>query len=125
MTKSYSEDLRKKVIEYLVEGNSYEKASKLFKISVSAIGRWYRKYKKEGNYVAKKRGGSKRKIDLELLQHYVNTNENMTLKAASKIFKVSIFTISHWLKRLGYSYKKKPSPMWRLAKKNEKDIKKK
>jgi transposase len=125
MTKSYSEDLRKKVIEYLVEGNSYEKASKLFKISVSAIGRWYRKYKKEGNYVAKKRGCSKRKIDLELLQHYVNTNENMTLKAASKIFKVSIFTISHWLKRLGYSYKKKPSPMWRLAKKNEKDIKKK
>jgi transposase len=119
MTKSYSEDLRKKVIEYLIEGNSYEKASKLFKISVSAIGRWYRKYKKEGNYVAKKRGGSKRKIDLELLQHYVNTNENMTLKAASKIFKVSIFTISHWLKRLGYSYKKKTSPTWKQMKKNE------
>lgn len=125
MTKSYSEDLRKKVIGYIEEGNSYEKASKLFKISVSAIGRWYRKYKKEGNYVAKKRGGSKRKIDLELLQHYVNTNENMTLKAASKIFKVSIFTISHWLKRLGYSYKKKTSPTWKQAKKNEKDIKKK
>ena len=119
MTKSYSEYLRKKVIEYLIEGNSYEKASKLFKISVSAIGRWYRKYKKEGNYVAKKRGGSKRKIDLELLQHYVNTNENMTLKAASKIFKVSIFTISHWLKRLGYSYKKKTSPTWKQMKKNE------
>ncbi len=125
MTKSYSEDLRKKVIEYLVEGNSYEKASKLFKISVSAIGRWYRKYKKEGNYLVKKRGGSKRKIDLELLKHYVNTNENMTLKAASKIFKVSIFTISHWLKRLGYSYKKKTLPTWKLAQKNEKDIKKK
>lgn len=119
MTKSYSEDLRKKVIEYLIEGNSYEKASKLFKISISAIGRWYRKYKKEGNYVAKKRGGSKRKIDLELLQHYVNTNENMTLKEASKIFKVSIYTISHWLKRLGYSYKKKTSPMWKQMKKNE------
>jgi transposase len=124
MTKSYSEDLRKKVIEYLTEGNSYDKTSKLFKISVSAIGRWYRKYKKEGNYEAKRRGGSKRKIDLELLQHYVESNENMTLKAASKIFKVSIFTISYWLKRLGYSYKKKTSPTWRRIKKSEITIKK-
>ncbi|WP_202149894.1 DUF1580 domain-containing protein [Candidatus Sarmatiella mevalonica] len=40
--------------------------------SVSAIGRWYRKYKKEGNYLAKKQGGSKRKIDLEALENYVN-----------------------------------------------------
>lgn len=124
MTKSYSEDLRKKVIEYLLEGNSYDKASKVFKISVSAIGRWYRKYKKEGNYEAKKRGGSKRKIDLELLQNYVESNENMTLKAASKIFKVSIFTISYWLKRLGYSYKKKTSPTWNQIKKSEINIKK-
>ena len=124
MTKSYSEDLRKKVIEYLLEGNSYDKASKVFKISVSAIGRWYRKYKKEGNYEAKKRGGSKRRIDLELLQNYVESNENMTLKAASKIFKVSIFTISYWLKRLGYSYKKKTSPTWKQIKKSEINIKK-
>ncbi|WP_202149086.1 helix-turn-helix domain-containing protein, partial [Candidatus Sarmatiella mevalonica] len=49
MTKSYSNDLREKVVEYLEAGNSYDQASKLFKISVSAIGRWYRKYKKEGN----------------------------------------------------------------------------
>ena len=119
MTKSYSEDLRKKVIEYLSEGNSYDKASKLFKISVSAIGRWFRKYKKDGNYEAKKRGGSKRRIALEGLREYVESNENMTLKEASRIFQVSIFTISYWLKRLGYSYKKKPSPMWKQVKKSE------
>ncbi len=68
MTKSYSNDLRKKVIEYLDSGSSYEKVSKLFKISVSAIGRWYRKYKTEGNYYPKKRGGSKKKIDLDALE---------------------------------------------------------
>ena len=50
MPRSYSEDLRKRVIEFLLEGNSYDKASKLFKISVSAIGRWYRRYHKEGIY---------------------------------------------------------------------------
>jgi transposase len=83
MTKNYSNDLRQRVIEYLNEGNSYEKASILFKISVSAIGRWYRKYKKDGNYEAKKRGGSKRKIDVDELEKYVTSNENMTLKEAS------------------------------------------
>ncbi|MBL3284321.1 IS630 family transposase domain protein [Rickettsiales endosymbiont of Paramecium tredecaurelia] len=39
MTKSYSNDLREKVVQYLEAGNSYDQASKLFKISVSAIGR--------------------------------------------------------------------------------------
>lgn len=119
MTKSYSEDLRRKVIEHLLDGNSYNSASKLFRISVSAIGRWYRKYKQEGSYKPKKRGGSKRKLNIEALRSYVESNENMTLKEASKIFKVSIFTISYWLKRLGYSYKKKPSPMWKLVQKSK------
>lgn len=122
MTRSYSLDLRKKVIEYISEGHNYDEASKLFKISVSAIGRWYRKYKQEGVFEAKKRGGSKRKINIDLLVDYVESNENTTLKEASKIFKVSIFTISYWLKRLGYSYKKKTLPTWRLKKKSEQPI---
>jgi transposase len=124
MTKSYSNDLRKKVVEYLDEGNSYDKTSILFKISVSALGRWYRRYKKEGNYIAKKRGGSKRKIDVVGLEKYVKANENMTLTKAAQKFDVSIFTISYWLKRLGYSYKKKTFPTWKPAKKNAMYIKK-
>lgn len=117
MTKSYSNDLRKRVVEFLEKGSSYDEASKLFKISVSAIGRWYRKYKQEGNYYAKNRGGSKRKIDLEALEEYVKTNENMILKQAARKFGVSIFTISYWLRRLGYSYKKKTFPTWKQVKK--------
>ena len=123
MTKSYSNDLRKKVVEYLDRGNSDNKASIIFKISVSALGRWYRKYRQEGNYIAKKRGGSKRKIDIDELEKYVKGNENMTLKKAAKKFEVSIFTISYWLKRLGYSYKKKTLPTWKPAKKSERSIK--
>ena len=122
MTKSYSDDLRRRVIEYLDEGSTYEEVSKLFKISASSIGRWYRKYKKEGNYQAKNRGGSKKKIDLEGLEAYVRTNENMTLKQAANKFGVSNFTISYWLRRLGYSYKKKTFPTWRRMKKNEMPI---
>ena len=48
----------------------------------------------------------------------------MTLKKAAQKFDVSIFTISYWLKRLGYSYKKKTFPIWKQAKKSEVSIKK-
>ena len=123
MTKSYSSDLRQRVIEYLDAGGNYEESSKLYKVSISAIGRWYRRYKKEGNYQAKIRGGSKKRIDLKGLEEYVKTNENMTLKQAAKKFNVSSFTISYWLKRLGYSYKKKSFPTWRQTKQNEISIK--
>ena len=98
------------MIEYLDAGNGYSEASQLFKISVSAIGRWYRKYKQEGSYLPKRRGGSKKRIDLEKLEEYVKENKDMTLKKAAQEFGVSIFTISYWLKRLGYSYKKKIFP---------------
>ena len=106
-------DLRKRVIEELDSRSTYEAVSKLFKISLSSIGRWYRKYKNEGNYLAKARGGSKKKIDLADLEEYVRKHENMTLKEAAKNFGVSIFTISYWLRRLGYSYKKKTLPTWK------------
>ena len=93
MTKSYSRDLRKRVIEYLDFGRNYEEASKLFKVSISAIGSWYRRYKEEGSYEPKIRGGSKRKIDLNGLEAYVKANENMILKEAVKKFNVSSFAI--------------------------------
>ena len=124
MTKSYSNDLRKRVIEYLDCGENYEEASKLFRVSVSAIGRWYRRYKEEGNYQAKIRGGSKKKIDLNELEEYVKANKNMTLKETAKKFNVSSFTISYWVSKLGYSYKRKPSPIWQQAKKSQVNIKK-
>ncbi len=123
MTKTYSNDLRQRVIDYLYRGSSYEEASKLFKISISSIGRWYRKYKTEGNYNAKIRGGSKKKIDLNGLEEYVRSNKDMTLKEAAKNLGVSIFTISYWLRKLGYSYKKKTFPTWKQTKQNAMSIK--
>jgi transposase len=95
MTRNYSNDLRQRVIEYLDAGNRYASASKLFKVSILAIGRWYRKYKQEGSYLPKKRGGSTRRIDLEGLEEYVKRNKEMTLKKAAQNFGVSIFTISY------------------------------
>lgn len=113
MTKTLSNDLRHRVIEYLKSGKSHKSCSDLFKISVTTAYRWYKKYLLDGSYEAKKRGGSKRKIDLSKLEEFVTSNPNMTLTLASDKFGVSIYTISYWLNKLGFSYKKNRKPMWK------------
>lgn len=105
-TKSYSNDIRSRVIDFLKLGNTYQEASRIFKVSKSAIGSWNKRYKEEGESKARKRGGSKRRIDLEELKNYVISNPNMHLKEASSKFGVSVYSISYWLKELGFSYKK-------------------
>ncbi|GAJ46321.1 hypothetical protein HE1_00650 [Holospora elegans E1] len=62
MTKSYSNDLRQRRIEYLDEENGYIKASQLFKINVSVIGGWHKKCRQEGSYFPKRRGGSEKRL---------------------------------------------------------------
>ena len=73
MPKSYSNDLRKKIIEMLKEGSTYREVSQRFKVSLSAIGKWYKRYKEEGNYEQKNRGGSARKMDVERFTPYYHT----------------------------------------------------
>ena len=125
MPKSYSNDLRKKAIECVNEGSSYLEVSKRFKVSLSAVGKWYKRYKEEGGYEQRNRGGSVKKIDLEKLKNYVVVNADMKLKEAAKELGVSVFTISYWLRELGFSYKKKPLPMWKQAKRNKLSVPKK
>jgi transposase len=58
-TSPYSIDLREKVIKYIESGNSQQSASKIFRLNVSTVNRWWLRYKREGNYAAKKRPGGK------------------------------------------------------------------
>ena len=70
-TSPYSKDLRVRVIKKLKEGNSYKECAKLFELSISTIGRWYRRYKQEGHCQAKARPGAERKINVDFLESYV------------------------------------------------------
>ncbi len=122
LKNEYSLDLRKRVIEYLEAGGKYKEASERFKVSISALGRWYRRYKTEGSYQARKRVGAKRRIDLKGLEQYVQNNPDSKITELAKNFKVSTYTISFWLNKLGFSYKKKPLPTWKQVGKNESNI---
>jgi transposase len=105
-TSPYNIDLREKVVKYLEKGNRYIDAALVFEISGSAIGRWYRKYKGEGNFKAKIRIGAKRKIDDKTIEEMIKANPNLNLKFIAKSFGISIHPVADSLKRLGYSYKK-------------------
>lgn len=116
--KQYSLDLRERVIAYIELGNDQKTASKIFKVGKSSISRWWIRYKTEGVIKPKPRLGSKGKIDPEKLKNYVEANEDQTLAEIAKLFSVSICSVYKRLKKLGFSYKKKPSPIWRRTREN-------
>ena len=121
-TSPYSIDLREKVIEYIKKGNSQKSASQIFAIHKNTINRWCIRYKLEGILAPKIRIGYKSKVDKSKLEEFVKNNPNMTLAKASLKFGVTAWQIGRILKKMGFSYKKKPLPMWKRVKKDEKNI---
>jgi len=122
--KQYSIDLKERVIEYIKLGNDQKTSAKIFMVSKSSVSRWWIRYEKEGIIKPKARLGSKGKIDPNQLKIYVENNEDKTLAEIARVFKASICSVYRRLKKLGFSYKKKPSPMWKRTKKTEIDTKK-
>ena len=121
-TKAYSIDLRSRVIDYIKIGNNQRIASKIFKVSKSAISRWWNRYKEEGTIKPKAKLGSKGKVNPEHLKDFVGVNPDKTLAETGNHFGVSACSIYRRLKKLGFSYKKKPLAIWKQVKKNDLNI---
>jgi transposase len=124
-TSPYSQDLRDRVINFIKLGNTQVSTAKVFSLNISTVNKWYLRYIREGNCNPRARPGAKRKVDLEGLTRHVTLNPDATLKDLAKKFGVSIWGIYYWLKKLGFSYKKKPSATWKQIKKSEMHTKKK
>jgi transposase len=118
----YSLDLRERVIDHIKGGNNQRTTSKLFKVSTSTVSLWWIRYQKEGHVRPRKLLGSKGKIDTEILIKMIEEDGDKTLAEMGLICKVSASAISQKLRRLGYSYKKKRLPMWKLMKRSEINI---
>ena len=114
MPSSYSLDLRKKVIEYINKGNSCNKAAIKFGISPGTALNWYKRYQKEGHYLPRKVGGKKGRVSKEDILSYITNNPNFTLLEMGKHFGMGGSGAHYWLKKFGFKYKKKASPMWKL-----------
>ena len=76
-------------------------------------------YKSEGVFAPKIRLGQKSKVDKSKLEEFVRNNPNTTLSAAGIKFRITAWQVGRILKKLGFSYKKKPLPTWKQVKKRE------
>lgn len=123
-TSPYSLDLREKVIKYLKLGNTQKSAAKLFSLNDSTVNRWWLRYKNEGNYAPRKRLGRAPRVSLSSVKSYIKVNPDFKSADMGKHFGMTAAGACYWLKKLGFSYKKKTLPMWKQTKKSEKGTKK-
>src|SRR5215468_10271547 len=63
MPKSYSADLRKRVIEAVACGTSRHEAAELFGIAVSTAVKWWQYWRETGSTAPKPRGGSTSRLE--------------------------------------------------------------
>ena len=122
-TSPYTLDLREKVIKYLQKGHTQKACAEVFSLHLSTVQRWWARYSAEGHFKPRKRLGSKGKVDPQALIDYVKIYPEKTLKQIGAHFDVTDVSIFNRLKKLGFSYKKKPSPMRKQVKRNAKLIK--
>ena len=105
---SYSEDYRKRVIEYMDEGNTWEKTRETFKVSVTAINRWRKKYKETGEVKDDPLPPRAfKKLDPEKLRAYVEEHPDAYLKEIGDAFGCSDMAVHKAFKRLGITRKKR------------------
>ena len=103
---AYSEDLRKKAIEYLAKGHSQREAQRVYGIGLSAINKWHQKYQKTGELKDPPPRRSFRKLDPEKLKAYVNEHPDAYLKEIGEAFNCSDTAVLKALRQLGITRKK-------------------
>jgi transposase len=113
--KSYSEDLRRKIVAAVERGMSKTEAARLFDVSLSSVKR-YSRMARQGNPLApKKRPGRTPKADekvKKLLNEHMKERPAATIAERIRFLQsitgehLSYSTIRRLLKRLGWSRKK-------------------
>jgi len=113
MPKSYSEDLRERVIEAVEGGATRHAAAAQFRVSVSSAIRWVQRWRASGEIAAKPRGGSESPLrDHEaVLLGLAREQPDLTLDefcAVLKERKITTSRVSIWrfFSRHGLSFKK-------------------
>ena len=110
MTKSYSEDLRKRVVKARLSGERAEDVAARFGVGRDCVYRWVALHKITGTLKPRKRGGYRQpKIqDLEKFRKFAEIHSGSLLPEMAQAWGggVSAMCISRTLKRIGWSRKK-------------------
>jgi len=114
--QAYSIDLRQKVIEFITQGNTQKLATQIFNLNKATVNRWWLRHKKEGHIRPRINLGKKPKVTEEEFKIYIAQNLNFTTADMGRYFNISSPGAFYWLRKFGFSYKKKPSPIWKQTK---------
>jgi len=114
MTQAYSNDLRKRVVDAVLSGDSCRVIAKRFDVAVSSVVKWSQRYRATGSVSAGKMGGHRRPL-LEAHRAFIieriGQTSHLTLhglkdELASRGVMVSHNTVWLFLRREGLSFKK-------------------
>jgi transposase len=113
--KSYSMDLRKRLVAGRQRGKSAEELARLFGVSKRSVERFWKRHLQDGSVEPKQRGGYRRSRlegHDELLHQWISQQPDLSLEEVCerllKQLDIRIGTTALWhrLEKLGLSYKK-------------------
>ena len=116
MPKSYSADLRRRVIETVESGASRHEAAELFEIDVSSAVRWLQCWRESGRCAPKPRGGSTSPLEphAEQILALVAEQPDLTLdetvaQLRKRRIRTSKSAVGRFFERHDMTFKKKES----------------
>ena len=104
---AYSEDYRKRAVEYYLEGNTRAKVQEVFKVHPSTLRDWETRYETgilRPNYPKTRKP---RKLPLDQLEHYIDQYPDAFLKEIGEHFGCSDVAVGKALKKLNITRKKR------------------
>lgn len=119
MPKSYSVDLRERVLSYLEKNPDKKKACAVFEVGIATIYRWASRKKLTGNVKPLRRPYAYKRIDDQKLIEYVKANPDHFLSEIGEHFGLTLQAIFYALKRLKITRKKKRRSIKKETKKCE------
>jgi len=117
MARSYSLDLRERVVAAVAAGQSCRAVASTFKVSVASVVKWSQRFRATGSAAAKKRGWQRPYAvagEREWLLARLAEKPDLTLRAlqaelAERGLSVSCYAVWHFFEHEGISFKKKPA----------------
>lgn len=118
MGRSFSADLRQRVIDAIEGGMSTRAAARRYSIGESTAGAWHRRWRQTGEASARKQGqpgGSKLDPYTAFILGLIEADKDIALKEIGErlfeVFDVKACpaTIWYWLDRRGITFKKRPA----------------
>jgi len=106
---AYDKRYRERVLSYLWEGHTQEKAHQVFKVSTHTIREWRRLYMETGSLKKRELKRSFKKIDPEKLVAYITEHPDAYLKEIAAFFQCDESAIRKALKKLKITRKKNES----------------